>query len=117
MRRILDWLKSAWLSERRPVTPRSVPREFCDHASDCYLCPRALCVGSLNSPDEPDRTKPRSSSNGRCVYFVGADGQPRRFRISLESANDHAKQRALQSAQHTPGMELDIPDFLKKTAD
>lgn len=112
-----------WFAVRNPPTaPASVPRERCEHRDVCHLCPRSMCSGQLNSPDDPDMTKPRSSSYGRCIVIQGSAG-PLRLRVSAEGANEHAARRDAERQadipvhlRKGPGYDiedLDIPDFLR----
>lgn len=72
------------------------PRKACEHhATGCYLCPREYCCGALNDRDDPDLTKPRPSSSGRCVYLNGANGLLR-LRMSPRGANDHYTRQAAE---------------------
>ncbi|MCU1617908.1 MAG: hypothetical protein JWO98_5448 [Frankiales bacterium] len=90
---------NAWFVLRvlkRPV--RQQPRKACEHhAAGCYLCPREYCSGALNDGDDPDLTKPRSSSSGHCVYLSGANGGlGLRLRMSARGANDHYARQAAE---------------------
>jgi len=79
---------------KQPV--RQQPRRVCEHhAAGCYLCPREHCSGALNDRGDPDRTKPRPSSSGHCVYLSGANGVLR-LRMSARSANDYYTRRAAE---------------------
>lgn len=120
------WVRfRAWYSLtvlKRPV--REMPRADCQHSFACYLCPRSRCVGSLNAPDDPDLTKPRSSSWGHCIFVQGKHGIVR-FRVSIAEANKRRARAAADEQEHLPPHlwkppgydEGDVPAFLKSIAD
>lgn len=92
---------------KQPV--REQPRQACEHhAAGCYLCPREHCSGALNDPDDPDLTKPRSSSSGHCVYLNGG----LRLRMSARGANDHyARQAAARGYSDISTREMLMADL------
>lgn len=84
---------------KQPV--RDMPRERCaHHLTGCYLCPQSRCVGALNDRNDPDLTKPRSSTSGHCIYFDGPNGMVR-LRVPMETANAHYARRAAEAEDKT----------------
>jgi hypothetical protein len=88
---------NAWFVLRVLKQPvHQQPRHACEHhTAGCYLCPPEHCSGALNDPNDPDLTKPRSSSFGHCVYLGGPDGGMR-LRMSARDANDHYARQAME---------------------
>jgi hypothetical protein len=85
---------------KQPV--RDMPREQCaHHLTGCYLCPRSRCIGALNDRNDPDLTKPRSSTSGHCIYFSGPNGMVR-LRVPMATANAHYARRAAEEHEETP---------------
>jgi hypothetical protein len=80
----------------------------------------------LNTPDEPDMSKPRASSYGMCVYTVMKDGEVMRWNLTLEGANEYHKNRAIEKEDRPPAVceltpaaiarveNLEVPEFLRK---
>jgi hypothetical protein len=67
----------------------------------------------LNERDDPDLTKPRSSSSGHCIYIHGENGENGvvRFRVPKEAANARLARQAADERARTPPHVWKAPGF------
>lgn len=95
MGKLQAWWNAVWR-----IRPREVPRDRCEHARRCHLCPRRACRGALNDRRDPDFRKPAGSGLAS-VLLHGKTG-PYSMSIPMEAANRQAADRYQREHGHLP---------------